>query len=143
MNGSFRRAAYFIAATLGILLLGSASATAQTSPSSTSTSRPERNQLSVPAQGLEFLENKGQVRDDKGQPAEQVRFTAHSNGTKLFFMPDRIAHVFYTIEGPGARYEPGKGVSSKELDQTTLRYQRVDMELVGASRNVNLRAQDL
>ncbi|MDW8075957.1 MAG: hypothetical protein RMK00_09345, partial [Bacteroidota bacterium] len=145
MNGSFRPATGFVVALSTLFLLCGVGLLAQVA-SGSSQGTPQAETFSPKAfasQSLEFLENKGQVRDDKGQPVEQVRFTAHSNGAKLFFMPDRIAHVFYTIEGPGARYEPGKGVSSKELDQTTLRYQRVDMELVGASRNVNLRAQDL
>jgi len=117
---------------------------AQSSPASSRSTNQGRNPaLTAPAQGLEFLENKGQVRDDQGRPVERVRFTAHSNGAKLFFMPDRITQVFYTVEGPAARFEPGKGVSSKELDQTRLRYQRVDMELVGASTSVNLRAEGL
>lgn len=141
MNGSFRPAARLLAAVLSLLIVGNIVLMAQTAASQ-STRSVGASSLPI-GQNLEFLENKGQVRDEQGRPVDAVRFTAHSNSSKLFFMPDRIAHVFYTIEGPAARYEPGKGVSSKELDQTRLRYQRVDMELVGANKNVNLRAEGL
>ncbi|MCX8050898.1 MAG: hypothetical protein N3B17_03260, partial [Chlorobi bacterium] len=138
------RIATRVATLVAFLLVGSSVLMAQSSPASSRSTNQGRNPaLTAPAQGLEFLENKGQVRDDQGRPVERVRFTAHSNGAKLFFMPDRITQVFYTVEGPAARFEPGKGVSSKELDQTRLRYQRVDMELVGASTSVNLRAEGL
>ncbi|GIV51185.1 MAG: hypothetical protein KatS3mg038_1706 [Candidatus Kapaibacterium sp.] len=144
MNGLFRFSARILAAACTLLLIGSSALRAQTAPSSPSTSPANSAasaQAMVGSSGLEFLENKGQVVDDQGRKAERVRFTAHSNGAKLFFMPDRIAHVFIEASGPGAKHEPGKGISSKELDQTRIRYQRVDMELVGANQHVNLRGE--
>ncbi|GIV54999.1 MAG: hypothetical protein KatS3mg039_1517 [Candidatus Kapaibacterium sp.] len=143
MNG-VSRIATRVATAFVFLLVGSLALVAQTATGSSSTARDQKMPSHLAqAQGLEFLENKGQVTDDQGRPVEAVRFTAHSNGAKLFFMPDRIAHVFFTVEGPGARFEPGKGVSSKELDQTRIRTERVDMELVGANKNLNLRAEGL
>ena len=144
MNGLVRFSARAIAAACTLLLIGSTALRAQTAPSTSnhSTTTQSASTLSpsiVGHSGLEFLENKGQVVDDQGRKVESVRFTAHSQGAKLFLMPDRIAHVFIEASGPGAKHEPGKGISSKELDQTRIRYQRVDMELVGASSKVNLR----
>ena len=144
MNGLFRFSARIVAAACTLLLIGSSALRGQTAPASSDSrtaSTAASAQAMVGSSGLEFLENKGQVVDDQGRKVESVRFTAHSNGAKLFFMPDRIAHVFIEASGPGAKHEPGKGISSKELDQTRIRYQRVDMELVGANRNVNLRGE--
>ncbi|KXB97130.1 MAG: hypothetical protein AA908_08205 [Chlorobi bacterium NICIL-2] len=144
MNGLFRFSARIIAAACTLLLIGSSALRGQTAPASSDSrtaSTAASAQAMLGSSGLEFLENKGQVVDDQGRKVESVRFTAHSNGAKLFFMPDRIAHVFIEASGPGAKHEPGKGISSKELDQTRIRYQRVDMELVGANRNVNLRGE--
>ncbi len=146
MNGLFRFSARILAAACTLLLIGSSALRAQTAPTSSndqSASTAASAQAMLGSSGLEFLENKGQVVDDQGRKVESVRFTAHSNGAKLFFMPDRIAHVFIEVSGPGAKHEPGKGISSKELDQTRIRYHRVDLELVGASKNVNLRGEGL
>jgi hypothetical protein len=122
---------------------------AQSSPASSRSTNQGRNPaLTAPAQGLEFLENKGQVRDDQGRPVERVRFTAHSNGAKLFFMPDRIAHVFVRTDYK----EPDDPFASSPeharehiLDYRESRYtlERIDLELVGANQNVNLRAEGL
>jgi len=146
MNGLVRFSARAIAAACTLLLIGSTALRAQTAPSTSnhSTTTQSASTLSpsiVGQSGLEFLENKGQVVDEQGRKVESVRFTAHSQGAKLFLMPDRIAHVFIEASGPGAKHEPGKGISSKELDQTRIRYQRVDMKLVGASSTVNLRGE--
>jgi len=146
MNGLVRFSARAIAAACTLLLFGSTALRAQTAPSTSNHSATTQSASTlspsmVGQSGLEFLENKGQVVDDQGRKVESVRFTAHSQGAKLFLMPDRIAHVFIEASGPGAKHEPGKGISSKELDQTRIRYQRVDMELVGASSTVNLRGE--
>jgi hypothetical protein len=74
--------------------------TLSTSPSGLST------QLSVlqatkklQASGLEFVENRGQVFDTKGNSRNDILYTAHSKGTNVYFMKDRIMYAYTKVDG--------------------------------------------
>ncbi|MFM8179758.1 MAG: hypothetical protein ACKOAG_11340, partial [Candidatus Kapaibacterium sp.] len=81
--------------------------------------------------GLEFVENKGQVLDTKGERRSDIKFTASSKSTNVYFMPDRIMYAFTKVDGK----QPDKGepMTKEMLKSLKFSQYRMDMELVGAN----------
>jgi hypothetical protein len=76
---------------------------------------------------LKFLENKGQMRDMKEQPVPNVLFKAEAPGVDLYVTTSGLTWLFFEPVETDEQTE-------KEDDETRpLRYERVDMELVGAA----------
>lgn len=90
--------------------------------------------------GLEFVENKGQIVDDKGNAHSEIKFTASSNNTRLFLAPERISYVFSKYDGKA--FKPGEVFSKKDMGGKAS-YYRMDMEFVGANKNVNINSSNL
>ncbi|MCS6904558.1 MAG: SBBP repeat-containing protein [Bacteroidia bacterium] len=75
-----------------------------------------------------FVENKGQIRDLKGQPAEEVAYYAHIEGVSVFFQKTKVSYVF-------PRYE-----QVKEQNILAELY-RIDLELLEANSSTIVEAQ--
>ncbi|MFN5866336.1 MAG: beta strand repeat-containing protein, partial [Candidatus Kapaibacterium sp.] len=106
--------------------------TLSTSASGTSTQvSTEQATKMLQTAGLEFVENKGQVLDTKGQRRSDILFTAQSKGTNVYFMPDRVMYAYTRVDGK----QPAKGdhMTKDALKSLKFSQYRMDMELVGAS----------
>ncbi len=89
---------------------------------------------------LLFMENKGQIIDDKGNPRPDVLFTTEGRGTKLFFNKNGISYQF-------VRHTAEKEVSSISkfpVEQTKSKgiTCRMDMQLQGANPQPEIVKQD-
>jgi hypothetical protein len=89
--------------------------------------------------GVEFVENKGQVIDDKGVVRRDIQYTAASNNTKLYLFGDKISYVFTKVSGVKNAANP---VDMDYSEAKTSVY-RMDMQLVGARDNTTIRATSL
>lgn len=86
--------------------------------------------------GLEFVENKGQVVDTKGDRRSEIKFTANSKSTNVYFLPDRIMYAYTMVEG----VQPNKGepMTREMLKSLKFSQYRMDMELVGANSKTSI-----
>ncbi len=132
--------------TLGIAFLGISSFAAKSANSGSSapltpqvgqtTTTPDTKMANgLMNRSLEFVENKGQVVDDKGVVQSNVKFTASTNGAKLFIAPEKISYVFMKYNGSSFR----PGVLPNKKDQSaSIEYNRTDMEFVGANPSARI-----
>ncbi len=86
--------------------------------------------------GLEFVENKGQVVDTKGNARPDIKFSAASKGVGVFFTSDRIIYSYTKTEGKLPDIRDAKPKEHFTGINTTL--YRLDMSLVGASSSANI-----
>ena len=87
---------------------------------------------------LEFVENKGQIKNDPAKGID-VRYSAASNNTSVFFMPNRLAYVFQELDASKVKDIP----HSPEEMSPKVQLHRLDMELVGASTSAMLATEQL
>lgn len=84
-------------------------------------------------QPVEFLENKGQIRDMVNNPAPYVLFKAEAPGVHLYITDKGLSYVFLQSEE-----EENEGLTdflsggNKEEEKVKISYERMDMELLGA-----------
>ncbi len=124
--------------TLGLAVAGT-SLFAQTSARPASTSETKKPDVVSTAQAnamlskasLEFVENKGQVFDDKGTARKDIKFTASSNNTKIYMFPDKLSYVFTKVDG----VKNAKSPMDMDMSNAKTTLYRMDMELVGANSN--------
>jgi gliding motility-associated-like protein len=90
-------------------------------------------------QPLNFIENKGQFADSEGNPADNVLFKASYGNCDIYITTEGLSYVF-------AKYEKVKGKSTdstdfqripgeKALENKTVSYYRLDMNLQGSAIN--------
>ncbi len=88
---------------------------------------------------LTFIENKGQFVDSEGNPADNVLFKASYGNCDIYITTEGLSYVF-------AKYEKVKGKSTdtndfhripgeKALENKTVSYYRLDMNLQGSAIN--------
>jgi hypothetical protein len=91
-------------------------------------------------QPVEFLENKGQLRDMNGNPAPYLLFKAEAPGLDLYITEKGLSYVFYKIDEDEDKEEHehlamGALGREKEMEKEKKReveFERIDMELSGA-----------
>ncbi|MBP9076373.1 MAG: gliding motility-associated C-terminal domain-containing protein [Haliscomenobacter sp.] len=87
-----------------------------------------------------FLENKGQLRDQWGQPNPEVLFLLPSgNGLQVQLRTDGFSYDAYRIDGAP---EAGQGRHRPSSATGTLRIHRIDVAFAGANPDVRIDAQD-
>jgi hypothetical protein len=98
------------------------------------------------AQPVEFLENKGQIRDMANKPAPYVLFKAEAPGVNLYMTDKGLTYVFLEAEEEEEEKEreaeahPGK---RKPDEKIKINYERLDLLLRGASiRKENIIKED-
>jgi hypothetical protein len=81
-------------------------------------------------QPVEFLENKGQVLNSEGRPANNVLFKAEAPGVDLYITEKGLSYVFY--EADDEDYKKGrKQVGTGKEDRERISYERIDVDLEG------------
>lgn len=80
---------------------------------------------------VEFLENKGQMKDMNQQPAPYLLFKAEAPGLDLYITEKGLSYVFLKIETDEEESEPMTGKGQEE--KLKVSYERIDMDLAGAS----------
>lgn len=136
MNKHLRRfLQVFCAATLSVasmvVVYAKGSKIALSSTTSSTSVSTEQASAMLGKSGLEFVENKGQVVDTKGNSRPDIKFSAHSNGTNVYFLNDKIMYAFSKVEGK----LPGRGelFTSEMRNKMKFSQYRLDLELVGAN----------
>lgn len=81
-----------------------------------------------------FIENKGQLLDDQGNPATEVLYYCQQAGYNLYFTRNALVYEFYERKSPSGRV--GKAsldipVNSPKPEETALRKFRLDMRFSG------------
>jgi hypothetical protein len=94
---------------------------------------------------LVFIKNKGQVLDLDGKLRPDIKYTAQSNGTRLFFSETGIYYQFQKSESKKAFLAKQNTVGKKiGLDsKSDAQIYRLDMQLVGANHNANIREEGI
>jgi hypothetical protein len=85
---------------------------------------------------VEFLENKGQIRDIKNNPAPYVLFKGEAPGVDLYVTETGLSYVFLNYEEDEEKEEKHgekNGSSENRGENEKIRFERVDMLLSGAS----------
>ncbi|MFO7789127.1 MAG: hypothetical protein R6V32_01015, partial [Bacteroidales bacterium] len=89
-----------------------------------------------------FVENKGQVIDDKGNERSDVLFTYEADNAKLFFFEDKIVYAFYRFEKeetPESIKKRNEGnIAAAEMLEMRIRQQRIDLEFVNANSDPDI-----
>src|SRR5262245_31133499 len=87
-----------------------------------------------------FVENKGQVVDEKGNPSRDILFTLHSGSTTVFISASSIHYQFEKLDFPEG-YElssrtPGNFEAQEALQKQIRRStHRMTLSLKGANRS--------
>ncbi len=102
-------------------------------------------------QQLEFIENKGQIANSEGKPADNVLFKASYGNCDIYITDKGLSYVFYKIEekesdskstkliksgsSPMVAERSRSGRGGGEVNDTNRKvsYYRLDMDLVGAT----------
>jgi hypothetical protein len=77
---------------------------------------------------VKFLENKGQLLDDRGKPADYVWFKGGSNGVDVYITEFGLTYIFTKYEEKEDEKE-----NEKEKENIKMKWERIDMKLKGAS----------
>ena len=81
-----------------------------------------------------FMENKGQIADINGKARNDIKFTAQSNGVKLFIAADGIYYQFNKSEEKcNSARERFDFVFNKKNRNSETKLYRLDMKLIGAN----------
>ncbi len=93
-----------------------------------------------------FTQNVGQLQDDKGNPANQVKYYVKLPGYNLFFTHDAVIYEFYESHPSGHKISgktpfdiPVKKPGTDTVTQSFKRF-RLDMVFMGAQPDVQLQA---
>ncbi len=91
--------------------------------------------LSAKSSALIFMENKGQVLDEMGQPRTDVLFMAREAGIKVAVTPNGISFQYEKLKGDAALVSRDKPVSKYDggLQDKEIETWRVDLQLLGAN----------
>lgn len=93
------------------------------------------------SKNLLFLENRGQICDDKGNARPDILYTSEGNGVKMFITKTGIFYQFSKIENPEAlklfdKFHPAEmDIKQEEIKTTTY---RLEMHLKGANKNAEV-----
>ncbi|MCX6155262.1 MAG: hypothetical protein NT007_13995 [Candidatus Kapabacteria bacterium] len=87
--------------------------------------------------GLHFIENKGQVKDARGNKQNDVLYLAETNGMKIYFRRNSISYVLHQTE----QQDTTIATDNKKQDKPSLpkvNLFRYDMEFVGANSQTKI-----
>lgn len=93
-----------------------------------------------------FVENKGQLRDENGQPNTIVKYLLNMPGLNVQLRANSFSYDTWTAEKKAGRASrpglPAGLVLPEEIPATTIRFHRVDVELEGANPHPGMIAEN-
>ena len=105
--------------------------------------------------GIEFIQNKGQLIDDAGKTRPDILYRGDAGGANVYLRKGGISYVMNRMEGADELHEmeeemEHKGIDAKRIKQVmdSIRskmltsIQRVDMEFVGGNIQAAIKEQD-
>ncbi len=97
------------------------------------------NSYGRPSSGTCFTENRGQVTDMNGAPADNVLYTLESSNAKVYFGINTVSYVFRRIAPVGSPLKtiPGN-ILPVENDSVLVNYHRIDLTFEGSLPGVTV-----
>jgi gliding motility-associated-like protein len=94
----------------------------------------------VTSQPNGFIENKGQVVDQKGRPNSKVKYLLNTNGLNVQLKAGGFSYDIYEMEKQTAVLQPNPVAEnlSQAVESSAMLYHRVDVEFVNANQTAQL-----
>ena len=106
----------------------------------------------IPLSGpLGFIENKGQFRDQNGQPRSDLLYMYLRDGLKIQVLPSTISFELYTMEDNPASVSEADGYmrdhnldpEDRPIPYVLYKSNRIDLQFIGANPNPEIVAADM
>ena len=102
---------------------------------------PKQAQQLLNHKGWSFVENKGQLADEKGRLLTDIKYYGHQSGTNIYCMPGKLSFVFTQANKQGGNMSEATGLEDLLNDQpqkVDIKLNRVELVLVGSNPNAEI-----